>query len=159
MKPNELSKKLRIIASRLDNSKNPNKDLVIAELNKLVASMTKTSSAGSDEIVNFLYPGHEDFESEPLSSFDGTESGSSIWWAAFIDAGNVDWTPVTDYASVEAKVKQLLENASKTWSNGKYTIDQLLQSMKDNYDTYVKYYQKDDIAKLKEAGLLKLKID
>lgn len=49
MTPSQLSERLRRIASAIDNSKNPDRALVAAELQKVVASMTR--KAGWDEAM------------------------------------------------------------------------------------------------------------
>jgi len=41
-KPSEIAKNLRRIAAAIDNSKNPKKEYVIADLKKVLASLTPT---------------------------------------------------------------------------------------------------------------------
>ena len=50
MKPSEVSAALKRIASKIENSKSPDKDLVINDLNKVIHSMDKFKNAADPKM-------------------------------------------------------------------------------------------------------------
>ena len=153
MGPKRLAAILRDIASRIDRSENPSVSLVTEDLRRLMAALrvsTIPMHPATKDVEQALY-GH--------SGGDPQAGGSSIWWLVFNEIGMEDWTPVTDYAAVEAKAKELLAEWSKGWSE-KFTpeekqqrIERSLKSLKGNWDEYQKSYMPEHMKILEEKGL------
>jgi hypothetical protein len=67
MKPSQVASKLRQIASTIDNSKNPRKDLVAADLKKVIGNL-RTSAVPGAMINVAIYDGKVDGWSDLLEA-------------------------------------------------------------------------------------------
>ena len=80
MKPDEISKNLLIIASKIEASKNPKKELVLRDLRKILAVMDETST---EEMVSVQVPKAVQRFFQEFREGDPTFTEEQSWAAAW----------------------------------------------------------------------------
>jgi len=150
MEPTRVAAVLRQMADQIDRSKNPDKNLVAKDLRRILAALRVAADVKDIEQALYNHSG----------AYPEENQGSSIWWLVFDEMDMTDWTPVTNYAQVEAKAKELLQEWSKGWhadftpEEKQSRIDDSIQSLKKNWATYRKSYMPEHIKILQEKGLM-----
>lgn len=154
---------LRQIADRIDRSVNPSHSLVLRDIRSVVASLrtadgvvsqTAAPAAPDQKAIEEALYGHSGGETDP------NMMGSSIWWLVFNEMGIEDWTPISDYPTIEAKAKELLDEWSKGWHESftpeekQQRIDTSIAQLKENWQDYQKHYMPEHVKLLKEKGLM-----
>lgn len=137
MKPSSVASILRKIATKI--SRSASKEAVTRDLRR-VAAMIGDQKKAEEVLYGHSYTG-------PLPD---DERGSSIWWDAFDAANIVDWTPFTDYAAVEAALKE----AAQSWPEPGNLTPVLLQSLKKNWEKYQTSYMPEHVEILKANGII-----
>jgi len=156
MDPKSVSNTLRSIATKIENSKSPSVSLVSKDLKRVIAALRVAGipmHPATKEIEQALYD-RSGAETDP------NMQGSSIWWLVFNEIDMADWTPITDYAAVEKKAAELLNQWSKGWSVN-FTSEEVqeriasdLEQLKENWESYQKHYMPEHIKLLEEKGLM-----
>lgn len=115
MKPTQVSIALRRIASRIEASKNPNKDLVLASLKGVIRNF-----AGTADHKNWL---------EPISS---DTSASALVWHAFVKNDAHDWH---DGITLD-KIIETIKNIVKENPTMKKHLNNSVDYATRNFDMY-----------------------
>lgn len=164
MKPSQTAAHLRRIAQAIDNSKQPDRALVAQALRQIIAEIATQVFAAAEavttlpaadpktrQIEQLLYGRTTPYvEADQDPENPGNWKGSSIWWDAFEKLGMVDWTPLTDFAEVEAATAQLVDEYIAAGSH----VDKarLLADLKGNWEAYQKYYMAEHKSILNSGG-------
>ncbi len=147
MKPSQVASILRKIANGIENSKNPDKELVLKAIKRVSSKLEIPPNwrEVQKKYEKVLYPGapSESYWDMEQGSEQADEQGSSIWWWAFESAGIVDWTPVTD---VEEVIKDFTSDPRTKGLVG--DMSDYVKEIRKNYNEYIEVYAPIDIREL-----------
>lgn len=123
MKPSQLARSLRRIAAKIENSKAPRRDLVAADLKRVIAAMETPSGATSGGVENMILTSGHTFDIDPWKiSFNAT----GLVATAIYEDGPGDFFEVTSTFKLTAKpiIRRRLEQ---------YGSDNPPPALKKNY--------------------------
>lgn len=126
MKPAQLSNLLRVAADRISSAKSPTKALAVSHLARALRAVDegqpKTQTDWEQEFYGATGPYPED------------QKGSGMYWDAFQELGWRDWTPASDLAEVENKLREMAQRDG--WEKN---LEGALKEARNNYKRYKAY--------------------
>lgn len=172
MKPSQVSNLLRRVASTIENSKRPDRNLVAEDLKRLVAILLNQPKPQykkhplEPKVWEFLWgrtrpwvygkfpPGVNPGDYKDITDYQERHgedaAGSFLFWAAFEDLDVVDWSPITDPEPIIQRTKEMSEK-SKAQGFGTGGDEEMAR---ENWETYRDNYMEGDIKKLVDSGIV-----
>jgi hypothetical protein len=117
MNPNELSARLRKIASKIDSSKRPSKDAVLKDLRVVLAAVGGRApmDASTFDPNTYFYGSFEEFYrvmSHEVGFADKVEfTGSDALWKAMMELGTTNWWPAESTNPGKIPASQIIDLA------------------------------------------------
>ena len=113
MKPSQLAQSLKRIASEIEASKKPNKELVIRDLKNVISSMNRKAN---ETTIYFEMPSDQDWELDfwnRIGEDPGFEQLASAFQAIGAEVDDSEGVAITFEQSKESSVRKLIDDARK----------------------------------------------